>query len=79
VKVGAGISTAHDPLTAGVEAARIAAAQLDEVAADLAMVFASGSHLAAPETTLEAVGSVLSPTTLIGCAAGGVLAAGREL
>jgi small ligand-binding sensory domain FIST len=79
VKVGAGISTEHDPLTAGVEAARIAAAQLDQRPADLAMVFASGSHLAAPETTLEAVGSVLSPSTLIGCGAGGVLAAGREL
>jgi small ligand-binding sensory domain FIST len=79
VKVGAGISTEHDPLTAGLEAARIAAAQLDQAPADLAMVFASGGHLAAPEATLEGVGSVLSPGALIGCAAGGVLATGREL
>ncbi len=79
MKVGAGISTEHDPLTAGVEAARIAAAQLDRRPADLAMVFASGAHLAAPETTLEGVAGVLSPTTLIGCGAGGVAATGREL
>jgi small ligand-binding sensory domain FIST len=79
VKVGAGISSEHDPLTAGVEAATIAAAQLDERPADLALVFASGAHLAAPETTLEGVAGVLSPTTLIGCGAGGVVATGREL
>ena len=79
VKVGAGISTEHDPHTAGVEAASMAAEQLDRAPADLAMVFASGSHLAAPEATLEAVDSVLSAGALIGCAAGGVLATGREL
>ncbi len=42
------------------------------------MVFASGSHLIAPEATLEGVHSVLSPEALIGCGAGGVLGAGRE-
>jgi small ligand-binding sensory domain FIST len=79
VRVGAGISAGHDPLTAGIAAARLAGEQLGDVEPDLAIVFASGAHLAAPEATLKGVTSVLSPNTLIGCAAGGVLGAGREL
>jgi small ligand-binding sensory domain FIST len=79
VRVGTGISEGHDPLTAGVAAARLAQEQLGNIQPDLAIVFASGAHLAAPEATLEGVTDVLSPSTLIGCAAGGVLGAGREL
>jgi small ligand-binding sensory domain FIST len=79
VKIGAGISAGHDPLNAGTEAALLAAAQLEGAPVDLALVFASGSHLAAPEATLEGVTGVLSPKALIGCAAGGVLGIGREL
>jgi small ligand-binding sensory domain FIST len=79
VKVGAAISAGHDPLAAGEEAARLAGAQLNGASPDLALVFASGEHLAAPEATLEGVIGVLSPDALIGCAAGGVLAGGREL
>lgn len=78
-KAGAGISTAHDPLEAGLAAARVAASALAGASVDLAMVFASGAHLAAPEATLEAVHSVLAPDALVGCGAGGVLGAGREL
>jgi tripartite-type tricarboxylate transporter receptor subunit TctC len=40
-------------------------------------VFASGDHLAAPEATLEGVGSVLEPAALVGCGAGGVIGGGR--
>jgi small ligand-binding sensory domain FIST len=79
VRVGAGISTGHDPLGAGVEATQAAAAELDGARADLALVFASGTHLAAPEAMLEGVHSVLAPRALIGCGAGGVLGAQREL
>jgi small ligand-binding sensory domain FIST len=79
IRIGTGLSTDHDPLDAGTEAARSAAEGLDGARADLAMVFASGSHLAAPEATLEAVHAELSPGTLVGCGAGGVLGAGREL
>ncbi len=43
------------------------------------MVFASGSHLIAPEAALEGVHSVLAPDALVGCGAGGVLGGGREL
>ena len=43
------------------------------------MVFASGSHLVAPEALLEGVHGALAPRALVGCGAGGVLGGGREL
>ncbi|MBV9606742.1 MAG: FIST C-terminal domain-containing protein [Solirubrobacterales bacterium] len=42
-------------------------------------MFAAGSHLIAPEATLEGVHSALAPRALVGCGAGGVLGGGREL
>ena len=78
VQIGTGISTEPDSFQAGTVAARAAAAGLGGDGADLALVFASGSHLAAPETTLEGVQAVLAPRTLVGCGAGGVLALGHE-
>jgi len=59
-------------------AARSAASGLGGAPADLAVVFASGSHLVAPEATLEGVHAVLAPEALVGCGAGGVLGSGRE-
>jgi small ligand-binding sensory domain FIST len=79
VQIGVGLSTLPDPLEAGGEAAAIAAGALAGAKPDLALVFVSGRHLAAPEATLEAVQDALAPEALIGCGAGGVLAAGREL
>ena len=79
MRVGAGISAGQDPLSAGAAAARLAGEQLGGEPADLAVVFASGAHLAAPEATLEGVGSVLEPAALVGCGAGGVIGGGREL
>jgi small ligand-binding sensory domain FIST len=79
VAVGAGISTEHDPLQAAVAAAGTARSQLSGAPVDLALVFASGSHLAAPEATLEGIHSALAPNALIGCGAAGVLGEGREL
>jgi small ligand-binding sensory domain FIST len=79
VRIGTGISTEPDPVQAGTAAARAAATDLGGAPADLAVVFASGQHLIAPEATLEGVHSVLAPRTLIGCGAGGVLGRGREL
>ncbi len=78
-RIGTGISTEHDPLEAGVEAARAAAEALGGAPADLALVFASGTHLVAPEATLEGVHGALAPRALVGCGAGGVLGGGREL
>ncbi|HUA47343.1 MAG TPA: FIST N-terminal domain-containing protein [Solirubrobacteraceae bacterium] len=79
VRIGTGLSTEHDSLQAGTEAARTAAKGLAGAPPDLAVVFASGSHLIAPEATLEGIHGELSPSALIGCGAGGVLGQGREL
>jgi len=79
VSVGAGISTAPDPPAAATEAARAAAETLAGDRVDLAVVFAAGAHLVAPEATLERVHEALAPEALIGCGAGGVLGGGREL
>lgn len=78
-RAGAGASTHGDPRQAGAQAAGIAAAALEGAPAELALVFASGSHVAAAEAMLEGVHSAIAPRTLIGCGAGGVLASGREL
>jgi small ligand-binding sensory domain FIST len=78
VRVGTGISTEQDSLAAGTAAAQAAAAGLGGAPADLALVFASGTHLIAPEATLEGVYAALAPSALVGCGAGGVLGRGRE-
>ncbi|MFZ0089437.1 MAG: FIST N-terminal domain-containing protein [Solirubrobacteraceae bacterium] len=79
MKAGAGISTERHPHSGAREAARAAAAGLDGAEPDFAFVFASGAHLVEPEATLAAVHAELEPEALIGCGAGGVLGAGREL
>jgi small ligand-binding sensory domain FIST len=78
-RIGTGLSTLPDPLDAGTEAAAAAARALSGDAPDLALVFASGDHLTAPEALLEGVHNELSPSALIGCGAGGVLGESREL
>src|SRR5437016_2650712 len=79
VRVGTGLSVEADPLAGATEAAELAAEGLEGREADLALVFASGAHLAAPEATLEGVHATIEPAALIGCGAGGVLGSGREL
>jgi small ligand-binding sensory domain FIST len=79
VRAGAGISAALDPLAAAEEASQQAATGLQGRSADLVVVFASGAHLAAPEAMLEGIHRTLAPVALVGCGAGGVLGAGREL
>ena len=79
VRIACGLSTASDPRTGAIEAAGKVAAELDGLTIDLAVVFASGAHLAAPEATLEGVHEALAPDVLIGCGAGGVVGDGREI
>jgi small ligand-binding sensory domain FIST len=79
VRIACGLSTAADPHAGAIEAAAKVAAELSDASIDLAVVFASGAHLAAPEATLEGVHDELSPDVLIGCGAGGVVGAGREI
>jgi small ligand-binding sensory domain FIST len=78
VRIGTGISTHEDPRVGAIEAAQEAGAALDGARADLAVVFAAGGHLAAPESTLEGVHESLRPSSLVGCGAGGVLGCGTE-
>jgi small ligand-binding sensory domain FIST len=77
-RIGTGISMHGDARVGAIEAAQAAGAALGEAHADLAIVFATGAHLAAPEATLEGVHEALRPPALIGCGAGGVLACGAE-
>jgi small ligand-binding sensory domain FIST len=78
MRIGTGVSTRPDPLDAAVEAVESAAGELDGAEANLALVFASGEHLGAPEAMLEGVHTAVSPDVMIGCGAGGVLGDGRE-
>ena len=81
VTIGVGISDEVDPLVAFDEASRQAAAELggESGQCDLAVVFASAPHLGHAKPLLDRVHANLSPAHLIGCGAGGVVAAGREL
>jgi small ligand-binding sensory domain FIST len=79
VRIGTGLSTSPDQRAGALEAALTAREGLAGEPCDLAVVFASGTHLAAPEAVLEAVNEALDPGALVGCAAGGVIAARREV
>jgi small ligand-binding sensory domain FIST len=79
VRAGTGLSQHADVRAGAVEAAQQTRDGLDGADADLVFVFASGAHLAAPETLLEAVHDVLAPGALVGCGAGGVVGAGLEV
>src|SRR5439155_13287606 len=79
VRTGCGLSTDPDPRSGAIEAAQRARATLDGHRCDIALVFASGHHLASPESTLEGVDEALAPPELAGCGAGGVLGAGHEV
>jgi small ligand-binding sensory domain FIST len=79
LRVGTGLSTMPDARAGGLEAAIGARRGLGGASCDLAVVFASGAHLAAPEATLEGVHEALAPEQLIGCAAQGVIGSRREV
>ncbi len=79
VSIGAGLSTAPATRDAAQQAAREAAEGLNGRSCDLALLFVSGQHLAAPEVALEALHDVLAPEELAGCGAAGVIAADREV
>jgi small ligand-binding sensory domain FIST len=79
VRIGCGLSTGSEPRVAAIEAGQQARAALQGSRADIAFVFASGAHLAAPEATLEGVREALAPQVLAGCGAGGVLGDAREV
>lgn len=79
IRIGAGLSLTHDARVGAIEAAQAAAVGLAGEHADVALVFACGTHLAAPEAVLEGVHEALAPGALVGCGASGVLGVGSEV
>jgi small ligand-binding sensory domain FIST len=73
-----GVSDELDPVEAFGEAAAEAGRRLGGDC-DLALVFAGAPHLGHAKWILSEVHDRLEPRSLIGCGAGGVLGAGREI
>jgi small ligand-binding sensory domain FIST len=78
VRISVGVSDELDPVGAFSEAAGEAAGGLGGKC-DLALVFAGAPHLGHAKSILSEVHARLEPGSLIGCGAGGVLGAGREI
>jgi len=78
VEVSVGLSEAEDASLAFTAAAEEAAAGLDG-SCDLCVVFVGMPHLGSEREILDIVRSRLTPDSLIGCGAGGVIGSGREL
>lgn len=78
VRVAVGVSDELDPVEAFDLAGAEAAHELGEPC-DLALLFVSAPHLSHAKRILAVVHERLAPRSLIGCGAGGVLGAGREL
>jgi small ligand-binding sensory domain FIST len=78
VRVAVGLSESFDAVEAFSEAAAQAARELS-ASCDLAIAFAASPHVARGKWILSAVHDQLQPANLLGCAAGGVLAAGHEI
>jgi small ligand-binding sensory domain FIST len=78
VRASVGASESFDTVEAAAEAADRTRVAL-EGPCDLAVVFASGQHLPMAKWLLSEVHERLEPRALIGCGAGGTVAAGQEL
>src|SRR5215218_2265044 len=79
LRVAVGVSQSFDAVEAFSEAAQEAARGLGGESCDLCFVFAGAPHLGHGNWILSAVHDHLDPRHLIGCGAGGVLGAGREI
>jgi small ligand-binding sensory domain FIST len=79
VVIGTGVSEGIVPRDAAIQASIAAREALRGLPADVAIVFATGAHLAEPHSTLEGVHEALAPAALVGCGAGGILAQEREV
>jgi small ligand-binding sensory domain FIST len=78
-RISVGISESFDAVEAFSDAARDAARGLGGAPCDLCLVFAGAPHLGRGKWILSAVHDHLDPRNLIGCGAGGVVGAGREI
>ncbi|HEY0277174.1 MAG TPA: FIST N-terminal domain-containing protein [Solirubrobacterales bacterium] len=72
-QIAIGSSSLPDPLAAAQEAADKARSSLGNRPVTLALVFATGAHLAAAEAVCERIHSILEPEALAGCASDSVL------
>jgi small ligand-binding sensory domain FIST len=79
MRAAVGLSESFDAVEAFGEAAAEARRGLGDERCDLAVVFAGSPHIGRGKWILSEVHDVLEPAALIGCGAGGVLAAGREV
>jgi small ligand-binding sensory domain FIST len=79
VRISVGISESFDAVEAFTDAAHDAARGLGGTRCDLCLVFAGAPHLGRGKWILSAVHDELDPGHLIGCGAGGVVGAGREI
>ena len=78
VRIAVGLSDSYDPVEAFSDAASDAARELG-APCDLCVVFAAAPHLGRSKWVLSTVHERLAPANLIGCGAGGVVGAGREI
>jgi small ligand-binding sensory domain FIST len=78
VRIAVGLSDEFDAVEAFSDAARQARRGL-RAPCDLCFVFAGAPHLGRGKWILSAVHDELEPDCLIGCGAGGVVGAGREI
>jgi small ligand-binding sensory domain FIST len=78
VRIAVGVSESYDAVEAFSDAALDAARGLD-APCDLCLVFAGAPHLTRAKWILSEVHERLEPLHLIGCGAGGVVGAGREI
>jgi small ligand-binding sensory domain FIST len=79
MRIGAGLSTNSDPVTAGADAARMASSSMDGDRASLAVLVASREHGSAAASVLDAVRRTASPERVVGCLAETVVAGDREV
>jgi small ligand-binding sensory domain FIST len=78
IRVAVGLSESFDTVEAAAEASAAASSGLGG-RCDLCLVFASAPHLPMAKWALSEVQERLEPASLIGCGAGGTVAAGREI
>ena len=79
IEVAVGLSESFDAVEAFSDAAEEAAAKLGDAPCDLCLVFAGAPHLGHGKWILSVVHERLEPRHLIGCGAGGLVGAGREI
>jgi len=79
IRAGVGHSSNPESVDAGVEAAKIAMAQLGQKRADFVLVFATAAHQPAYPSMLHAIRQITKTEHLVGCSAYGIMTTDAEL